>query len=403
MEIKSSRNINLLLIMAVIGVFSVNILVVMIGPLLVDIANDFHISIALAGQLAGFMAIPWLIVAVISGPISDTYGRKSVLLTGLGIGIIGTIGTSFAWNFISAIIFRALSGMAGVVPTNVTAVISDYVPIKGRGKALGYITIGAGLGGVIGVPLMTILADATNWRWSFVAAGFIEIIAWSLILVLVPKSNNLNKGNLNLFSRFKPLLRQRVIWDLTLINVFQRTGLTILLTYFASYLIIEHNFSTAQTSIPFSIVSAGMILASVIGGFLADTKHRMLLGPFALVLSGILGFAIFAIKLDPITEIGLGFLYAACAFSLFPIIATLFTIIGGDLFRGTALGMLPISNQFGSTIGPALGGLALSIGGFSYIGIVCLTLGIVGSILAPFLLKEKRVEIASKTLALYKE
>ena len=390
MDIKASKNINLLLLTAVVGVFSVNILVVMIGPLLVDIARDLDVSIALAGQLAGFMAIPWLIVGVASGPISDTYGRKPVLLTGLGLGILGAIGTSFAWNFISAIIFRALSGMAGVVPTNVTAVVSDYIPVKGRGRALGYITFGAGLGGVIGVPLMTVLADFTSWRWSFLIASFIEIGAWILF-------------DQNLFSKFKPLLRQRIIWDLTLINIFQRTGLAILLTYFASYLIIEHNFSTAQTSIPISIVSGGMILASVIGGFLADTRYRMILGPFALVLSGIFGFSIFAIKFDPISEIGLGFFYAASAFSLFPIIATLFSIIGGNSFRGTALGMLPISNQFGSTIGPAFAGIALSLGGFPAIGVVCLILGIVGSVCAPFLLKESRVTQASKSLAVYKE
>ena len=399
MQSKASVRVQLLLLTAIGGVFTVNVLLVMIGPLLVDMARDLKVSVAVAGQLIAFMAVPWLIVAVLSGPISDAYGRKPVLLVGLGMGILGAVGAALAWNFAAAAFFRALSGMVGVVPTNVTAVVSDHVPVERRSKAIGYVTFGAGLGGVLGVPLMTLLADAASWRWSFVAASSIATAVWLLILLTLPSSTRRGPVSLNILSRFRPLLRQRVVWNLTMINTCQRTGLTILVAYFASYLIIEHGFSTGQTAVPMAIVSGGMILASVIGGVLGDTRYYALVGPIGLGASAAMGITIFGVNLHPVGEVAIGFLYAASVFVLFPIIAAMFSIIGGDKYRGTALGMVPISNQMGSVLGPALGGLALTLGGFEAVGVVCLVLGVLGAILSTFLLRRKDVHEAGKALA----
>ncbi len=388
-----------LIVAAIAGIFTVNTLVMMVGPLLVDIASDLKVGVALAGQLMAFMAVPWLIAAVISGPISDVYGRKPVLLIGLAGGIIGALGMAFSWNFASAAMFRSLSGLAGVVPTNVTAVVSDYVPAERRGKAIGAITFGAGLGGVLGVPLMTLLSAATSWRWGFVAAAISVTVVWLLILWVLPARTARRHARVNVFSQLRPLLKQRVVWDLTIINTFQRTGLIVLVTYFAPYLIIKHGFSTGQTALPMAIVSSGMILASIIGGTLADTRYRLLVSPLGLGLSAALGMAIFSLNIHPAAEITMGLLYTTSIFFLFPIIATLFATIGGDKFRGTAIGMLPISNQTGSILGPALGGLALSLGGYEAIGLVCMVVGVLGASLSALLLRERRVRQAAEALA----
>ena len=55
----------------------------MLAPLLVELATEFHTSVAIAGQLAAATAITWAITALLVGPLSDTYGRRSVFLSGL--------------------------------------------------------------------------------------------------------------------------------------------------------------------------------------------------------------------------------------------------------------------------------------------------------------------------------
>ena len=65
------------------AVFMVRAVMLMLGPLLVELADDFDTSIAVAGQLAAAFFITWGITAPLVGPISDTHGRRPVLLIGL--------------------------------------------------------------------------------------------------------------------------------------------------------------------------------------------------------------------------------------------------------------------------------------------------------------------------------
>ncbi|MEE3246438.1 MAG: MFS transporter, partial [Chloroflexota bacterium] len=70
-------------------VFMARAVSLMLGPLLVALADDFGTSIAVAGQLAAATFITWGITAPLVGPISDTYGRRPVLLIGLLLMALG--------------------------------------------------------------------------------------------------------------------------------------------------------------------------------------------------------------------------------------------------------------------------------------------------------------------------
>src|SRR5215471_16393809 len=72
-----------LLILLCVAVFLVNLAVLMLGPLLVALAHAFQTSVAIVGQLAAATAITWGIVAPLAGPLSDAYGRRHILLSGL--------------------------------------------------------------------------------------------------------------------------------------------------------------------------------------------------------------------------------------------------------------------------------------------------------------------------------
>ncbi len=355
------------------------------------------------GQLTAFMAVTWLIVALVAGPISDVYGRKPILLLGLVATIAGAIGTGLAWSFASAAVFRAISGLGGVIPPISTAAVADFSPANQRGRSVGFLTAGAGLSGVAGVPLVTLLADITSWRWSFIAVGLAGAVVWFIVLWLLPKPASHPKTpiNIHIFSRFGPLIRRRIIWDITLINACQRTGLMVLMTYFAPFLIIKHGFSTGQTALPMAIVSAGMISASIAGGALADTRFRLVALPIGMAISAVVGLFIFRIVPSPSLAIVLGPLYVTSIYLVFPIVITLFTTIAGARLRGTVMSLMPISNQSGIILGPAIGGLALSLGGYEALGLVCLGIGAIGAFLATILLRERKITDATTKLSTY--
>ena len=56
-----------------------------IPPLLVEIASDLEISVAVAGQLATATFAGWAVTVVSGGPLSDSFGRRPVALVGLTV------------------------------------------------------------------------------------------------------------------------------------------------------------------------------------------------------------------------------------------------------------------------------------------------------------------------------
>ncbi len=97
----------------------------MLGPLLVELADEFNTSIAVAGQLAAATFITWGITAPLVGPISDTYGRRPVLLTGLLLMAVGVLGSAVGWSYSSLLAFRLVTGAgAAMLPA-----LADSLPL----------------------------------------------------------------------------------------------------------------------------------------------------------------------------------------------------------------------------------------------------------------------------------
>ena len=57
--------------------------VFMLPPILVEIASDLKISVAVAGQLATATFAAWAVSLITAGPLSDSFGRRPVILAGL--------------------------------------------------------------------------------------------------------------------------------------------------------------------------------------------------------------------------------------------------------------------------------------------------------------------------------
>ena len=103
----------------------------MLGPLLVELTSQLRTSVASAGQLAGAIAIAWTVTALLAGPLSDIYGRRRLLLTGLMLMGLGVLASGFAWNYSSLLACRLLTGVgAAMIPPNCFAAVADIFPLE---------------------------------------------------------------------------------------------------------------------------------------------------------------------------------------------------------------------------------------------------------------------------------
>jgi predicted MFS family arabinose efflux permease len=125
-----------LLVLFCTTVIFTNLSVLMLGPLLIGLAHAFQTSVAVVGQFATATALTWGLVAPLAGPISDSYGRRRLLLTGLLLMVLGLLGAALAWTYGALLACRLLTGVGAAMVNNLFAVLADVFPPQGAAEPL---------------------------------------------------------------------------------------------------------------------------------------------------------------------------------------------------------------------------------------------------------------------------
>lgn len=131
----------------------------------------------IVGDLGGFSLFPWIfsiylltqaVTVPIYGRLSDVYGRKPVLLVGVGGFLVGSILCALAWSMVALIVFRGVQGLAAgaILPTTTTIVGDLYEPAQ-RGRIQGYISSVWGMSAIVGPALGGFFAQYWTWRGIF--------------------------------------------------------------------------------------------------------------------------------------------------------------------------------------------------------------------------------------------
>ncbi|WP_267381299.1 MULTISPECIES: MDR family MFS transporter [unclassified Sphingomonas] len=105
---------------------------------------------------------------VVFGKLADLYGRKSVLLVGIAIFLVGSLLCGGAWSMPSLIAFRLVQGVgAGAIqPVSIT-VIGDQYAAHERGRVQGYLASVWGVSSVIGPLAGGLIIQHLSWAWIF--------------------------------------------------------------------------------------------------------------------------------------------------------------------------------------------------------------------------------------------
>lgn len=131
----------------------------------------------IVGQLGGFRLYSWVFSAyllaqctmtLIFGKLSDSLGRRPVLLAGIAIFLFGSLLAGFAGSMAALIGFRLLQGIgAGAVqPTTITLVGDLYTPAE-RPRIQGVLA-GVWASAAVAGPLAGgIIVDHLRWGWVF--------------------------------------------------------------------------------------------------------------------------------------------------------------------------------------------------------------------------------------------
>ncbi|MEV6115753.1 MFS transporter [Streptomyces sp. NPDC052109] len=131
----------------------------------------------IVGDLGGFSVFSWLfsgyLLAVtvtlpVYGKLSDTFGRKPVLVTGAAVFLLGSLLCAGAWNMAALIAFRIVQGLGGgALQGTVQTLAADLYPLAERPKIQSKLSTVWAVSAVAGPGLGGVLAAYADWRWIF--------------------------------------------------------------------------------------------------------------------------------------------------------------------------------------------------------------------------------------------
>jgi EmrB/QacA subfamily drug resistance transporter len=155
--------------------------------------NGLYSWVVTAYLLSSTVTVP------VYGKFSDVFGRKPMLLVGVGLFLLGSWLSGFSQNMTELIIFRALQGLgAGAIFPIALAVIGDLFSARERGRYQGLFGAVFGLSFIIGPFIGGWLTDNASWRWVFYVNIPLGIAALAVIVAVMPSSGRRQASALEL-------------------------------------------------------------------------------------------------------------------------------------------------------------------------------------------------------------
>jgi EmrB/QacA subfamily drug resistance transporter len=125
--------------------------------------------------------------AVLVGKLSDVYGRKPFILTGIGVFLVASFLNGTSHSMLELVAYRAVQGLGGgmIMSTAFTSVGDLFAP-RERARWQGLMSLSFGTASLFGPTLGGYIVEHFDWHWVFWMFLPIGLVAFILILWLFP-------------------------------------------------------------------------------------------------------------------------------------------------------------------------------------------------------------------------
>ncbi len=243
---------------------------------------------------------------LIYGPISDRFGRRPVLVSGMVLYCLACLFCAFAPTFETLLIGRALQGAAAsAAPAVARAVIRDLYGADGSRKVLSYVMSAFGLVAIATPIIGGFLVAWNGWQASFIFCALYALVCIILIYSFLKESRPRNGSeNLDLRKIFLLYLRltpNRLFALNCATNLFMYASMFVWLSGSMLVLIDGYELEAKAAGFLLALGSAGFMVGAWVSGRVGTTygpNKLILLGSGIAILSAlsIILFSLFGIR-----------------------------------------------------------------------------------------------------------
>lgn len=210
----------LVIAFSILGPFSLHIVIPAIPVLVTELGTDYAdaqrtLTVYLIGIAGG---------QLVHGPLSDRFGRRPVLLAGMALYALASLGCALARSIELLTVLRLLQGAMGCVGYVLgRAIIRDCYPRDRAASLIGYTTMTMSSLAAFSPLIAAVIQDAAGWRMNFLALSVIGAVvtACSWRWLNETKLDRLEgQGPARLIANYLVLLRSRAFLAYALCTAF---------------------------------------------------------------------------------------------------------------------------------------------------------------------------------------
>jgi len=355
---------------------------ILVSILLVDIANSFQVPVGVMSQIRSLSSIVTMVFSIIMGVLSIKYKPKPLLMIGLLLFIVASVGCSVARTYPVMLFIYALTGVgnAMIIPSS-QAIVGEFFDLDNRAKAISYMLMSFTLvSALVSSPVINQLAVWGGWRLSLLGYALPGAVIGLLFAYFgIPRSKiEIEEEKAQPYIVvFKEILSDRSALACIVCAALGTASFTSVGTYGVSSFVERFDMSPGWRAPMWSIMTFTGALGSYISGLLVARFGRR---PVTLVSSFIMGIlTICFMNINGFWAAGILITLNGIAWTIWFPAATSLTLEQNPRYRGSIMSLNEASRSFGMALGVSIGGLVLLQFGYGYLGLALGGMGIIAS------------------------